>query len=392
MPLVIRMATGAGRQVAAQHSNSFEGWYAHVPGLRVLAPASVEDARGMLSVALADPDPVLMFEHAQLYNSEGELPHGAPPVVDICSARVRRDGTDVSLITHGGCLPKALRAAEELAARAMLADREKTSFLARMSHELRTPLAAVVGSLEVALKDPLRPPVASLLTAARERCDDLERIISDLLDIGIVESGELAIRLAPTDVAKLVDVVARDARPARGRSALVAFGLPYEKDPAITRHIAAFLARHGIFTGAARVDAVLFNGGVFRARAIGQRLLEVLSSWSGAAVVSLEYTDPDLAVARGAVVYGLALRGRGIRIEGGAARGYYVGLSPEPGKPRHAVCVVPRGAKDGVRYAAPDRTFALAVGRSASVTCCPVPGLNCCISRPPGRAWGRWPA
>ena len=156
--------------------------------------------------------------------------------------------------------------------------------------------------------------------------------------------------------------VARDARPARGRSALVAFGLPYEKDPAITRHVAAFLARHGIFTGASRLDAVLFNGGVFRARAIGQRLLQVLSSWSGADVVPLEYTDPDLAVARGAVVYGLALRG--IRIEGGAARGYYVGLSPEPGKPRPAVCVVPRGAKDGVRYAAPDRTFALAVGRS----------------------------
>ncbi|MFO0591966.1 MAG: Hsp70 family protein [Polyangiaceae bacterium] len=158
--------------------------------------------------------------------------------------------------------------------------------------------------------------------------------------------------------------VERDARPARGRSALVAFGLPYEKDPAITRHVAHFLARHGIFAGGARVDAVLWNGGVFRARAIGERLLDVISSWSGAEVTRLAYTDPDLAVARGAVVYGLALRGRGMRIEGGAARGYYVGLSPEPGKPRPAVCVVPRGAKDGVRYAAPDRTFALAVGRS----------------------------
>jgi pyruvate dehydrogenase E1 component beta subunit len=114
VPVVIRMATGAGRQVAAQHSNSFECWYAHVPGLRVLAPATVEDARGMLSAALADPDPVLIFEHAQLYNMEGELPDGGP--VDICSARVRRGGTDVSLITHGGCLPKALSAADELAA------------------------------------------------------------------------------------------------------------------------------------------------------------------------------------------------------------------------------------------------------------------------------------
>ena len=158
--------------------------------------------------------------------------------------------------------------------------------------------------------------------------------------------------------------VASGARPARGRSALVAFGLPYEKDPAITRHIGAFLARHGISSGDARIDAVLFNGGVFRARAIGERLLRVLSAWSGRDVEALAYTDPDLAVARGAVAYGLALGGSGLRIEGGAARGYYVGLSAETGKVRPAVCVVPRGAKEGVRYRAPDRTFALAVGRS----------------------------
>jgi pyruvate dehydrogenase E1 component beta subunit len=113
VPLVIRMATGAGRQVAAQHSNSFENWYAHVPGLRVLAPATVTDARNMLALALADPDPVLIFEHAQLYNSEGEL--SDTDVVDLCSAQVRRAGTEVSLITYGGCLPKALEAAETLA-------------------------------------------------------------------------------------------------------------------------------------------------------------------------------------------------------------------------------------------------------------------------------------
>jgi pyruvate dehydrogenase E1 component beta subunit len=122
VPLVIRMATGAGRQVAAQHSNSFEGWYAHVPGLRVLAPATVEDARGMLKAALADPDPVLIFEHAQLYNSEGELPDDETAAVDICRARVRRAGSDVSLITHGGSLPKALQAAEQLAAQGIASE------------------------------------------------------------------------------------------------------------------------------------------------------------------------------------------------------------------------------------------------------------------------------
>jgi pyruvate dehydrogenase E1 component beta subunit/2-oxoisovalerate dehydrogenase E1 component len=114
VPLVIRMATGAGRQVAAQHSNSFEGWFAHVPGLTVLSPATVADARGMLRAALAAPDPVLIFEHVQLYGSEGEASDGVP--VDIRHAKVRREGRDVVLITHGGSLPKALRAAEELEA------------------------------------------------------------------------------------------------------------------------------------------------------------------------------------------------------------------------------------------------------------------------------------
>jgi len=113
VPLVVRMATGAGRQLAAQHSHSLEGWYAHVPGLRVLAPATIEDARGMLWPALEDPDPVILFEHAQLYNAEG------PPVpataVDIDHARVRRPGRDLTLITYGGMLPRTLAAAGELA-------------------------------------------------------------------------------------------------------------------------------------------------------------------------------------------------------------------------------------------------------------------------------------
>ena len=114
VPLVIRMATGAGRQVAAQHSHSFEGWYAGIPGLKVVAPATIEDARGMLARALADPDPVLIFEHAALYNMEDELPDDS--TVDIRSACIRRPGKDVSIITYGGSLHKALQAAETLAA------------------------------------------------------------------------------------------------------------------------------------------------------------------------------------------------------------------------------------------------------------------------------------
>jgi len=114
VPLVIRMATGAGRQLAAQHSHSLEGWYAHIPGIKVLAPATIEDARGMLAPALADPDPVVIFEHCQLFNMEGDLPDECQ--VDIASAQVRRAGKDVAIITYGGCLPKVLAAAETLAA------------------------------------------------------------------------------------------------------------------------------------------------------------------------------------------------------------------------------------------------------------------------------------
>jgi pyruvate dehydrogenase E1 component beta subunit len=115
IPIVIRMATGAGRQLAAQHAHSLEGWYAHIPGLRIVAPATIEDARGMLWTALEDPDPVLMFEHQALYNMEGPLDDNAGPV-DIDRAAIRREGKDVSLITYGGMLGKSLEAAERLAA------------------------------------------------------------------------------------------------------------------------------------------------------------------------------------------------------------------------------------------------------------------------------------
>ncbi len=113
VPLVIRMATGAGRQLAAQHSHSLEGWYAHIPGLKVLAPATIEDARYMLQPALDDPNPVLIFEHVMLYNREDELDPNLTGV-DIVSAKIRRPGRDVTLVTYGGTLFKTLDAAETL--------------------------------------------------------------------------------------------------------------------------------------------------------------------------------------------------------------------------------------------------------------------------------------
>ncbi len=109
------MRPGGGRQVAAQHSHSLEGWYTHICGIKVLAPATIEDARGMLWTALEDPDPVLIFENVMLYNMTGKLAADAGPVA-IDKAAVRRAGRDITLITYGGSLWKTLDAAATLAA------------------------------------------------------------------------------------------------------------------------------------------------------------------------------------------------------------------------------------------------------------------------------------
>jgi molecular chaperone DnaK (HSP70) len=155
----------------------------------------------------------------------------------------------------------------------------------------------------------------------------------------------------------------RDARPRRMRSALVGFGLPYEQDAAITRHVAWFFARHS--EALSSPHALLLNGGVFRARSIGERLAEAVGAWGPQPVGILPHSDPDLAVARGAVAFGLALRGLGRRIDAGAARGYYVGLGAQAKGSSTAVCVVPRGAPEGSTHSAAGRTFALVVGRPA---------------------------
>jgi pyruvate dehydrogenase E1 component beta subunit len=121
VPLVVRMATGGGRQLAAQHSHSLEGWYAHIPGIKVVAPGTADDARGLLLAALGEPDPVFVFEHAALYPMPGEVDEGGPPA-EIGRALVRRPGTDLTLITYGGSLPKTLEAAEALAADGIAAE------------------------------------------------------------------------------------------------------------------------------------------------------------------------------------------------------------------------------------------------------------------------------
>jgi pyruvate dehydrogenase E1 component beta subunit len=121
VPLVIRTTTGAGRQLAAQHSHSLEAWFAHIPGLRIVTPATVADARAMLLAAVEDPDPVLVFEHGGLFGMTDDLPEAIEPV-DLDRAAIHRAGDDVTLITHGACLWTCLTAAEQLAAQGVDAE------------------------------------------------------------------------------------------------------------------------------------------------------------------------------------------------------------------------------------------------------------------------------
>ena len=121
IPIVIRMATGAGKQLAAQHSHSLENWYAHIPGITVVAPATVADARYMMAMALAAPDPVVMFEHVMLYNNSEAVPDIAD-CADMHKAMVRKTGQQISLITFGGSLGKTLEAATILEKRGVSAE------------------------------------------------------------------------------------------------------------------------------------------------------------------------------------------------------------------------------------------------------------------------------
>lgn len=114
VPLVIRMTTGGGRQLAAQHSHSLEGWYAHIPGLKVLTPATAQDFRWMLPRALDDPDPVLIFEHGGLYGTHGDVTHADAGIANEVSL-VRRPGHDITILTYGGTLPTVLTVATRLA-------------------------------------------------------------------------------------------------------------------------------------------------------------------------------------------------------------------------------------------------------------------------------------
>ncbi|HYJ09617.1 MAG TPA: Hsp70 family protein, partial [Polyangiaceae bacterium] len=206
--------------------------------------------------------------------------------------------------------------------------------------------------------------------AAKERL--LSRDAPESFPIRVASSGSalvggtLATELFRTEVEALVfggflPQIERGEPAPRPRAGLVAFGLPYERDPAITRHIVQFLERHTTMA----IDALLLNGGLFHAAGAAERVRDVVMRFSGHDVVLLPYPDPDLSVARGAVAYSRSLAGKGVRIGGGTPRGFY--LSVDERTARRALCVVPKGATEGERHAARTGGLWLRVGQTVQL-------------------------
>jgi len=225
------------------------------------------------------------------------------------------------------------------------------------------------------------PSLAEVPIAAPSRGSSLlARTISTTLDRALLEQVVVDGFFAMTDIAD----IPQESR----RSGLQEFGLPYASDPVISKHIASFLGQSlqnvmaseklsalvGARAGAQALmpTAVLFNGGVFKAAPIRARVLDLLAYWNGEPVRALQGFEPDLAVAKGAAVYGRhRATGHGMRIRAGTSRSYYIGLEASmpaiPGfrPPVKALCVVPQGMQEGTELLIEGREFGLVTGRPA---------------------------
>ena len=239
--------------------------------------------------------------------------------------------------------------------------------------------ARMTASADAASPSPLS---ASRLAQLMDRCRAAKELLlaadaPDQTPVTLLGSGarliggSRSVLLSRAEVEHLIvdgffPQVALDAQASQARSGIVAFGLPYARDPAITRHIADFLRQHG----QAMPDTLLLNGGVFRAEALVQRLQQTLGAWRGTPLRLLHNDNPDVAVARGAVAYALARQGLAPRIGGGSARSYFLLLddSKDAAAARaqtgqRGICILPRGSEAGREILLTGRTFALRLGQ-----------------------------
>ena len=243
-----------------------------------------------------------------------------------------------------------------------------------LAHRVESRMAEVAG------ESPARPLSASRLAQLMERCRAAKELLLaanapakttvTLLGGGTrLVGGSRSVSVTREEVAQLIvdgffPQVARDAQPQSSRSGIVAFGLPYARDAAITRHVADFLRQQG----QAMPDALLLNGGVFRADALAQRLADTLGDWRGAPLTLLHNDNPDVAVARGAVAHALAQHGLAPRIGGGSARSYFLQLDDSKaagagGVKARGICVLPRASEPGREVLLAGRSFALRLGQ-----------------------------
>jgi molecular chaperone DnaK (HSP70) len=251
-----------------------------------------------------------------------------------------------------------------------------------LAHAVRGRLAAERTTLDEwqfrALVHGCRDAKEKLLAAeAKERAPVVVLGRSKRVVGGAVRTDVARAEVEAALVEGFFPVVGAEERPRVARQiGLQEIGLPYAADAAVTRHVAAFLARHRDVAPAGP-SALLFNGGVMKAASLRARMTEVLSAWRGAAgpVRVLAGAHPDLAVAQGAASYGLARHGRGVRIRGGTARAYYVGVEtaapavPGVPPPLKALCLAPFGMEEGSEVELPGAEFGLVVGSPAEFRC-----------------------
>lgn len=209
VPMVLRAPGGSGTGAAAQHSQSLEAWFAHVPGLKVVMPATAADAKGLLLSAIDDPNPVVVLEHKLLYRTSGEVPFAAERV-PLGKAAVRRTGDDITLVATGVMVSRSLEAAEQLAAQGVEATVVDVRSLVPFDAE--TVLEAVKGTGRVLL---VQEAVKSggFMSEVAARISESDAIYSLLAPIGRLCGLDVPIPYAPqlekAAVPQIDDIVAR---------------------------------------------------------------------------------------------------------------------------------------------------------------------------------------